>query len=54
MFQENLTKYIKPTYTQNSPRANPRLDGKMGVVLRQVVQGSDGWRKATREGLILG
>jgi len=51
MIQEKLTKYIKPTYTQN----NPRPDGKMGIVVwRQVVQGSNGCRKATKEALILG
>jgi len=50
MIQEKLTKYMKPTYTQN----NPRPDGKMGIVWRQVVQGSNGCRKATKEALILG
>jgi hypothetical protein len=42
MIQEKLTKYVKPTYTQNNLRADPRPDGKMGIVVwRQVVQGSN-------------
>lgn len=55
MIQEKMTKYIKPAFTQNSRREDPRLGGKMGIVVwRQVVQGSNGWRKAAREALILG
>jgi hypothetical protein len=29
MMQEMARKYIKPTYTKNGLREDPRLDGKM-------------------------
>jgi hypothetical protein len=29
MMQEVPRKYIKPTYTKNDPREDPRLDGKI-------------------------
>ena len=40
---------------KTTPRADPRPDGKMGIVVwRHVVQGSNEWRKATKEALIVG
>jgi hypothetical protein len=61
--QETPRKYTKPTHTKNNLAGDPRLDRKMmqrmtqekmGIVnWRQVARDRDGWRRATREVLIL-
>jgi hypothetical protein len=63
MMQETPRKYTKPTYTISDPKGDRMPNGKddvkndirkMGIVnWMQVVQDRDGWRKATREVLIL-